>query len=131
MNMQSSAVGVLEVSLGERPGYDGVRRLWLKRPLKMVERLGQQIGVLTNILVTFAPRFVIYFSAFGMTAMEPSCRSWSSVRMNKMFGLFFSFVANESPRQSVHRKQPAKRSRDMPMEFWRRPLLCQMSGLAR
>ena len=129
MNMQSSAVGVLAVSLGgaERPGYDGVRRLWLKRPLKMVERLGQQIGVLTNMLVTFAPRFVIYFSAYGMTAMEPSCRSWSSVRMNKMFGFFFKFVANESPRQNVHRKQPAKRHIDGIF----RPLLSQMSGLAR
>ena len=57
-------------------------------PVMNDDREGQHTGSVAKALVNVAPWCPKSFTVWGITSSEPSSRSWSSVRMNRMFGFW-------------------------------------------
>ena len=73
-------------------------------PVKILERLGQQIGVVTNEFFALHPDSSNHRRVFGMGSSPPRTSSWSSVRMSKIFRRLWpehGHVRNED----THRKR--------------------------
>ena len=60
--------------------------LWFIRPLSSVDRLGQQMAVLTKKFVMLIASALKADSVYGIARMEPRRTSWSSVRSTMMCG---------------------------------------------
>lgn len=67
------------------PARELTRLLCSNRPVSIVDRDGQQIGVLTRNWVKLAPSSAIKRWTEGIARIDPSMRSWSSVVMKSTF----------------------------------------------
>ncbi len=71
--------------------------LWRYLPVRTLDLLGQQIGVVAKALVNSAPLSAIRCLAAFKGVVPPMVTSWSSVRITTMLGLFWPPVM-QTPR---------------------------------
>ena len=69
--------------------YCTVPVLWRYLPVRTLDLLGQQMGVVANALVNSAPLSAISSLAALRGVVPPMVTSWSSVRITTMLGLLW------------------------------------------